>query len=102
MKSFKYYFTIIFWSIFIIVTSIQFYWQGKKVLDRSILIKGKVVDLVPVKAKKRYVDRPQIEYSVGGASYLFVDRNISLEIGEEPTLIYEKGNIRNMKVYTFW
>src|SRR5689334_17110660 len=98
MKSFQFYFTIILCSVFIIVTSIHFYLQGKKVLDRSVLIKGKVVDHVPVRAKNKYVNRPQIEYTLGDTSYLFVDRDISLEIGEEVTIIYEKGNIRNMKV----
>ena len=107
MKTFQYYFKWIFWSIFILITLVHFYIRGQKELDNSVKIKGKVVDIVPVregnrKTQRKYLDRPQIEYIVDDSSYLYVDYNNSLEIGETPTLIYEKGNIRKIKVYTFW
>lgn len=78
------------------------YDQGMDTLSKSVKAKGQVIDQIAVNTRHSIRYRPQIQYVYNDSAYLFVDHSVSLDIGDTPTLLYEKANFKNVNVYTFW
>lgn len=72
-------------------------------LQKLKLTEGVVIDQIPVRTQRlrnNYdVQRPQIRFFVLGTEYIFVDKNVQLDIGDEVRIAYSSRNPHSAYVY---
>lgn len=102
--------SFIYWGLVLLVLIVHCYNRGTNELRHLSKTKGVVIDQIYVvkQGMKRSgsvysteVLRPQIIFPVDDTSYIFVDHNVALENGDEPTVLFPYHNPRDAKVYRF-
>ena len=113
MPRFRTYFTLVFWSLFLLIVAVVLYQKGNAQKQQCTIVKGIVIDQISVTKTSLHrggtiygenAMRPQIVYPVGDSQYMYVDHNTSLHTGATPQIIYYTNNPRNARVYNlgFW
>lgn len=102
-------FSIIFWTLFIVIFSIYSFISGTLEKQDYIQVTGKVTNQVPVEEhymyngsiRTRQVMRPEITYPTGDGQLSVVDNKRKKATGKTVQIIYLKTNPREIRIYNF-
>jgi hypothetical protein len=105
-------FSIIFWTLFLVMFSMYSFISGTLEKQDYIQVSGKVTNQVAVAEhymyndaiKTKHVNRPEISYSTGEGQLSFVADKRKMATGKTVQILYLKNNPRETRIYNigFW
>jgi hypothetical protein len=102
-------FTVIFWSLFVVMYAVYSFISGSVEKKDLIEVKGKVTSQVSIpeiylyndELRSKSVLNPEITYPVAGGELKFVAENSKLSTGKSVSLLYSKTNPHDVRIYNF-